>query len=384
MSAASVPTVVYQGHEYQPRPGETLLKLFQRVGVSVPFSCGGGVCHVCLHRCVSGSVPPRAQKGLRTIYRERNYLLLCLCVPEGDMEIQLPGDAGRFTRMSLAAPVGQRNDALVFVLDPHTRFSAVRGDLVQVHVDSGLALDAIVDGDVVHGEPVTLAVPGVTLAGLPEAARDIGFEFEVSGPFARSAAPAVTEALERPYPEPDLDLWRALDDGVLLSTVLNAFYPRIFADPVLGPYFRDTTVRRLAEKQYNFLRQAITGEKVFFGERPRNSHHWMVISDEIFERRSRYLVDTMKELGVREDVIARLMAIEDRYREDIVKDKPWNKVLFGKEIPVEGFESLVLDAGTTCDSCGQGIQAGESAIYHVRTGKLYCCQCQQGKAPSLV
>ncbi len=181
----------------------------------------------------------------------------------------------------------------------------------------------------------------------------------------------------RKYPEPDFELWQALGKGQLLSEVLVDFYDRVYDDPLLSPFFSDVTKQRLIEKQYNFLYQVLTGEKVYFGENPRNAHHWMVISDELLDHREKLMESSLRRSGVPEHFVQRLRAIEEIYREDIVKDKPWKKVLFGKEIPVEGFGQIMLDDATLCDSCQQEIPAGVQVQYHLRLGKVYCATCQQ-------
>jgi len=186
-----------------------------------------------------------------------------------------------------------------------------------------------------------------------------------------------TKTERRNYPEPDLELWEGLDEGRLLSKVLVDFYGRVYEDPLLSPFFEGVTKQRLIEKQYNFLYQILTGEKVYFGERPRNAHHWMVISDELFDYRADLMKSCLRRAGVPEHLVMRFHAIEEIYRQDIVKDKPWNKILFGKEVPVEGFDAMTLDDATLCDSCQQEILAGAQVKYHVRMGKVFCESCQQ-------
>src|SRR5690606_3152802 len=116
----------------------------------------------------------------------------------------------------------------------------------------------------------------------------VGNTLEAQGPFNQPPPTIdVEEGIRRRYPEADPILWEALQQGRLLSKLLAVFYHRIFRDPLLAPFFEGVTESRLVEKQYNFLCQAITGEKVYFGERPRNSHHWMVVSDELFDHRAR-------------------------------------------------------------------------------------------------
>ena len=46
-------------------------------------------------------------------------------------------------------------------------------------------------------------------------------------------------------------------------------------------------------------------------------------------------------------------------------------------MPVEGFDEMVMDDATLCDSCQQEIAAGEKVQYHLRMGKVYCTACQR-------
>jgi len=177
------------------------------------------------------------------------------------------------------------------------------------------------------------------------------------------------------YPPPDAVLWAALQDGKLLSTVLTDFYTLVYADEKLASFFSGVTKQRLIEKQYLFIRQILTGEKVYFGDRPRNSHHWMVISDELFDHRESLMLQCLRKHGLPEPMIRRFMEMEGFYRRDIVKAAPFARVVGGIEKPFEGFDELTMDVGTLCDSCTREVAAGENVIYHVRIGKIYCSDC---------
>jgi ferredoxin-NADP reductase/ferredoxin/truncated hemoglobin YjbI len=178
--------------------------------------------------------------------------------------------------------------------------------------------------------------------------------------------------------QPDPEMWAALKEGELLNAILTDFYTRVFADPVLSPYFMGVTKQRLIEKVYSFLRQIFTGEKMYFGDRPRNSHHWMVIPDEVFDYREKLMDDCIRRHGLPEHLIDRWRALEESYRGDIVKAKPFGRVENGVELPfVEGFERTLIDVGTVCDSCERIIEPGEEVSYHLRLGHVYCNHCHQ-------
>ena len=177
---------------------------------------------------------------------------------------------------------------------------------------------------------------------------------------------------------PDPDMWKALDEGRLLNIILDDFYTRAYDDERLAPYFRGVTKQRAIEKQYLFLRQQFTGEKVYFGDRPRNAHHWMVINDELFDYREDLMLNCLRRHGMSEDCILRWRAMEERFRSDIVKDKPWKKEIDGMELPLDGYGESMLEVGSLCDSCGGEIEAGVTVRYHLRLGSVYCPSCMDG------
>jgi NAD-dependent SIR2 family protein deacetylase len=129
------------------------------------------------------------------------------------------------------------------------------------------------------------------------------------------------------------------------------------------------------EKVYSFHYQMFTGEKVFFGERPKNSHHWMVISDDIFEHRQQLMTKALQQHGLAAHLVSRWLTYEENYRSEIVKEKPISKVLFGEEVAYEGFESLLMEFSTLCDSCESEIEVGDTVRYHTRLGTVYCVKC---------
>jgi ferredoxin-NADP reductase/ferredoxin/truncated hemoglobin YjbI len=190
-----------------------------------------------------------------------------------------------------------------------------------------------------------------------------------------TAEKAPAGAANRSVPDPDPQLWSALDEGRILREVLEDFYARAFADARLGPYFSGVTQSRLVEKQYSFLRSLIAGTRDYLGQRPRNAHHWMVISDELFDYRLSIMEACMRAHGVGSPWLQRWHAYEEAFRGDIVKATPARRVLHGMEAQPERFETAIIDSGTLCDGCGAAIEPGERVRFHSRLGTTYCRQC---------
>ncbi len=175
--------------------------------------------------------------------------------------------------------------------------------------------------------------------------------------------------------DPDPEMWAALDDGLKLRAILEDFYTRVYADPRLKHFFLNVTRERAIDKQYEFLRDKFLGTRDYFGDRPRNAHHWMVISDELFDYREGLIAQCARDAGLEEKWVARLRALNECFRKQIVKSAPIPKKVRGVSLPLDGYGDLVLAVGSLCDHCGSAADAGESVKYHLRTGEVYCLTC---------
>lgn len=175
--------------------------------------------------------------------------------------------------------------------------------------------------------------------------------------------------------KPDPELWAAMDEGRRLTEILEDFYTRVYADPQLAPFFEDTSPEWIRRKQYSFLRSKFTGEDIYFGYRPRNAHHAMVISDAVFDHRAELMRRCLHDAGLSLPLVERWMAYEEVFRRQIVKSAPVPLKLGGVEQPLEGYEAMIVEVGSLCDGCERPVDEGASVRFHVRTGKLYCGPC---------
>jgi truncated hemoglobin YjbI/ferredoxin len=180
---------------------------------------------------------------------------------------------------------------------------------------------------------------------------------------------------EAPYPPAQPALWCALLEGDRLKNILDDFYELVFADPLLSPYFHNTTRQRSKEKVYSFYKRIFSGEECYFGDRPKNAHHWMVISDDIFDHRLALLVGCMARHGLDDSHITTWLSYEEHYRRDIVKTEPQGRRIGDTVLPAGGFDYDVLAEGSMCDSCNEAIDRDTRVLYNLRTGHIYCPDC---------
>lgn len=181
--------------------------------------------------------------------------------------------------------------------------------------------------------------------------------------------------------DPDPEMWEALGQGVTLMEILEDFYTRVYDDPRLSPFFAGFSRKWVAQKQYSFMRSKFTGEKIYLGNRPRNAHHWMVISDALFDHREALMEACLRDAGLPPHLIARWRALEEVFRKQIVKAAPIPRKVSGVALPVEGYGTLTLEDGIMCDGCMTPTDAGTTVRYHLRTGATYCPRCRLPAVP---
>ena len=180
--------------------------------------------------------------------------------------------------------------------------------------------------------------------------------------------------------KPDPELWAALGEGEILKSVLNDFYDIVFEDPRLATFFHKVTKERVAGKQYEFIANLLRGTRGSFVEPPFNSHHWMVISDELFNYREGIFFGVVEKYNVPEHLAARLASIHETFRREIVKSAERGIIHGGVEVNRTGYSSEVMDVASVCDGCYEEIHAGSMVRMHQRTGEVFCLGCEAAAA----
>ena len=173
---------------------------------------------------------------------------------------------------------------------------------------------------------------------------------------------------------PDPEMWEALDQGRKLSAILEDFYSRGYADARLAPFFEGVTRQRAIEKQYSFLREKFTGESCYFGDRPRNAHHWMVISDEFLDYREAFLEGCLRRAGLPAHLVVRWRAVEEIFRKQMVRVHLRQEAT-RSGAALRGLRRAESRARLRVRWVRGKLGAGTRVRYHRRTGRTYCASC---------
>lgn len=368
-----MPSVLkFNNRSVAPREGETVLDALLRAGVDVQFSCKGGSCLTCMLQCEVGTIPESSQTALTPHLRRMRYFLPCQCVPEGAMQLRAPQPEDLITTCYFCEANVLEDGGMDLVLEPQRTLRYRPGQSLRIVTGNThepvLVLTSDPDRDYVMRGTVSAAERDRLPAGLQPGAA-FGFEFEVRGPF--DAKPSA----ELPYPDPDPELWAMLDGGALARRALEAFYAKVYADERLAPFFSGVTMARAIDKQFSFMKQCVTGEKTYMGDRPRNAHHWMIISHELFDHRQNLMRETLAELGLGDELIDRWTGFEEHFRPDIVKSSYWPRQVGDQLVHNDGFAHEVLGEASLCDHCQQELPVGTAVLLHRRLGTIACASC---------
>ena len=85
-----MPTIAFEGQEYETEPNESVLDCLSRHGVSVKYSCRSGICQTCIMMAHEGEPCEKSQVGLKDVLKAQNYFLACSCIPKNDLGIGRP------------------------------------------------------------------------------------------------------------------------------------------------------------------------------------------------------------------------------------------------------------------------------------------------------
>lgn len=87
-----MPVITYQDTDYECMDTETVLECLTRHGILIPSSCHSGICQSCMMLALQGKPSADSQQGLKNTLQANNYFLACMCRPQDDLTVTLPGD----------------------------------------------------------------------------------------------------------------------------------------------------------------------------------------------------------------------------------------------------------------------------------------------------
>jgi len=117
----------------------------------------------------------------------------------------------------------------------------------------------------------------------------------------------------------------SLFDRIGGETAVNAavdiFYRKVLADDRISGFFDDVDMEKQVAKQKGFLTMAFGGPNNYTGTDMRKGHAHLVergLDDSHFDAVVENLGNTLKELGVADDLVGEVAAIAETTRNDVL------------------------------------------------------------------
>lgn len=104
-----------------------------------------------------------------------------------------------------------------------------------------------------------------------------------------------------------MTLYERIGGAPAVRAAVDQFYVRVLGDPLLASFFGETNMDRLKAHQFAFLSQAMGGPKKYAGASMRVAHAHLRIERRHFDAVAGHLVETLKSLGVADDIIAEVV-----------------------------------------------------------------------------
>ena len=118
-----------------------------------------------------------------------------------------------------------------------------------------------------------------------------------------------------------MSLFEEIGGRTAVNAAVDLFYTKVFADPLLIPFFEGTDRPRQIAKQKAFLIYAFGGSPNYSGKSMRDAHKPSVekgLSDIHFDAVSGHLKTTLEEMNVAPHLIAQVMEIAGGTRTDVL------------------------------------------------------------------
>lgn len=117
-------------------------------------------------------------------------------------------------------------------------------------------------------------------------------------------------------------LYERIGGEEAISGMVDSFYEKVIADPILAPYFKDVPMDRLRTMQRELFGAATGGPVVYSGRPLREVHQHMGISRGDLQRFTDILISTLESHGIANDDVRDIMSRINIYADEITDDMP--------------------------------------------------------------
>lgn len=119
--------------------------------------------------------------------------------------------------------------------------------------------------------------------------------------------------------EDDSSLFEQIGGRHIIERVHKIFYDKLYNHPWLKHFFKDVRQEDIEKQATDFMTSNMGGGKIYSGRLPINAHKHFYITQEMFEIRHNLLRDSIKEMGLAQDLMERWLRIDRAFEKSTVK-----------------------------------------------------------------
>lgn len=116
-------------------------------------------------------------------------------------------------------------------------------------------------------------------------------------------------------------LYEQLGGEPAVNAAVDIFYRKVLADKRISRFFEGVDMEKQAAKQKGFLTMVFGGPNSYTGKNMRDGHKHLVkngLNDSHVDAVIENLGSTLKELGVKDELIQQVAAIANSVRDDVL------------------------------------------------------------------
>lgn len=113
-------------------------------------------------------------------------------------------------------------------------------------------------------------------------------------------------------------LYQKLGGKAAMEAAVDAFYVKVLADDRVKHFFDDVSMDKQRRKQKEFLSAAFGGPLPWTGKDMRKAHEGMGLSEAHFNAIAENLVNTLKDLKIKQELIDQVVAVALTTKDDVL------------------------------------------------------------------
>lgn len=122
-------------------------------------------------------------------------------------------------------------------------------------------------------------------------------------------------------PQQAKSLYERIGGDFAISAVVDGFYEKVLNDERINFFFENISMDAQIGKLKKFLKVAFGGQEIYTGKDMRKAHAPLVargLNDSHVDALLEHMSATLREIGVKEDLIQEVIEIIESYRDDVL------------------------------------------------------------------